>query len=466
MKKYDLIVVGGGRASGLAIAAAKAGQSVALIERDRLGGTCPNTGCVPSKLLIGYAEAARRVREAKRHFIQASIESIDLERIFQEVGDWVKGVDPRYEGRVTAVEGLDLYRGEGRFTSNKVVEVNGEELEGKTIVVGVGAKPRPVPFDGVWTNENIFPLEGSAPKSITVVGGGFIACELANFFEAVGVETRLLVRGKQLLPVEDEEIGEIFQKEFTKNVPTSFETSITSLEKNEEGFSMELTKADGSTESHQSEQVLFAIGRVPNTDRLGIENTDLKLDRRGFLVVDENLQTNVAGVYAAGDVAGRYQLQHVASYDIHYLRQRLLKGEEGPIDYGMVPHGVFTDPEVAAVGATEKELQAAGTPYVKVVTDWLSSARAMASRLEYPRTKLLVSPEDYRILGCHLVGPDASTVIHEILPLMRVKNDVREVAETMHIHPALPELFLEASVRAVQAVSKYRAEKNASGASS
>ena len=455
MKQYDLIVVGGGRASGLAIAAAKAGQSVALIEKDRLGGACPNTGCVPSKLLIGYAEAARRVREAHRHFIKVSIESIDLERIFKEVGDWVKGVDPRYEERVTSVEGLDLYRGQGRFVSNKVLEVDGVQLEGKTIVVAVGTRPRPVPYEGVWTNENLFPLQEKVPQSITFVGGGFIACELANFFEAVGIKTRLLVRGQRLLPMEDEEIGEIFQEQFTKNVPTSFGTSITSLEKTAEGFQMELTQADGSKEAHQSEQVLFAIGRVPNSDDLGIENTDLQLDKRGYLIVHENLQTNVEGIYGAGDIARRYQLQHVASYDIHYLRQRLLKGEEAAINYGMVPHAVFTDPEIAAVGATEKELQETGTPYVKVVTDWLSSARAMSTRLDYPRTKLLVNPNDYRILGCHLVGPDASTVLHELLPLMRVKNDVREVAETMHIHPALPELLLEASVRAVQEVSKY-----------
>ena len=460
MKKYNLIVVGGGRASGLAIAAAKAGQSVALIERERLGGACPNTGCVPSKLLIGYAEAARRVREAERHYIKASIESIDLERIFKEVGDWVRGVDPRYEERVTSVEGLDLYRGHGRFVSNKVIEVNGEQLEGETIVVGVGTRPRPVPYEGVWTNENLFPLEEKAPQSITIVGGGFIACELANFFDAVGVETRLLVRSERLLPVEDEEIGEIFQEHFTQNVTTSFGTSICSLEKTSDGFSMELEQSDGSVEVHQSEQVLFAIGRVPNSDNLGVENTDIQLDRRGYLIVDDHLRTNVEGVYAAGDIAGRYQLQHVASYDIHYLRQRLLKGEEGAIDYGMVPHAVFTDPEIASVGATEKELQEAGVPYVKVVTDWLSSARAMASRLDYPRTKLLVDPNDYRILGCHLVGPDASTVIHELLPLMRVKNDIREVAETMHIHPALPELFLEASVRVIQKINKYRKEIN------
>ncbi|MDQ8189269.1 dihydrolipoyl dehydrogenase family protein [Roseibacillus persicicus] len=453
MKHYDLVILGGGRASGLAIAAAKEGKSVALVERDRLGGTCPNTGCVPSKLLIGYAEAARRVREADRHFIKATLEEIDVARIFQEVGDWVQGVDPRYESRM---EGVDLYRGHGRFVSNKVVEVNGEELAGEVIVVATGTKPRPTPFADVWTNENLFPLKEKVPRSITVVGGGFIGCELANFFEAVGIETRLLVRGETLLPIEDEDIEAVFREEFTKNVPTSFGTTVSGLEKNEDGFLLELTGPDGSTSTHQSEQVLFAIGRVPTTDNLGIENTDLQLDQRGYLVVDDSLRTNVDGIYAAGDIAGRYQLQHVASYDIHYLRQQLLKGAEGPIDYGAVPHAVFTDPEIAAVGATEAELVEKGTPFVKIFQDWKASARAMASRLDYPRIKLLVNPDDYSILGCHLVGPDASTVLHEVLAIMRLKNDVREMAAMMYIHPALPELLLDAAVQAIKEVKKYR----------
>ncbi|MBK1834414.1 dihydrolipoyl dehydrogenase family protein [Roseibacillus ishigakijimensis] len=454
MKKYDLIVLGGGRASGLAIAAAQEGKSVALIEKDRLGGTCPNTGCVPSKLLIGYAEAARRVKEADRHFITAKIEKIDRERIFQEVNEWVRGVDPRYEGRL---DGVDLYRGHGRFVANKVIEVNGEELEGETIVVATGTRPRTAPYPGAWTNENIFPLEGKVPDSLTVVGGGFIACELANFFSAVGVETRLLVRGDDLLPIEDHEIGAVFKEEFVKNVPTDFGVSVTGMAEVEEGYEVTIAAADGSTSTHRSERVLFAIGRTPNTDDLGLDKTDLEMDRRGYFVVNDKLQTNVPGVYAAGDVAGRYQLQHVASYDVHYLRQRLLKGLDEEIDYGMVPHGVFTDPEVAAVGQTEAQLKEAGTPYVSVFRDWKSSARAMASRLDYPRVKLLVSPADYSILGCHLVGPDSSTVLHEVLPFLRLKNDVREMAEMMHVHPALPELLLDAAVQAVKEVREAQA---------
>ena len=459
MKNYDLIVLGGGRASGLAMAAAKAGKSVALIEKDRLGGTCPNTGCVPSKLLVGYAEAARRVREADRHFITATLEDIDLERIFKEVGDYVKGVDPRYEDRVGDVDKLDLYRGHGKFLSNKVVEVNGESLQGETIVIAAGTKPRKAPYPNTWTNENLFPLKEKVPKSITIIGGGFIGCELGNFFDAVGIETRMIVRGHNLLPVEDEEIEEVFRTEFTGHVKTTFGTELTGLEKKDDGYHLELTDGDGNKSTHQSEQVLFAIGRVPTTDDLGIENTDLELDKRGYLKVNDSLRTNVEGVYASGDIAGRYQLQHVASYDVHYLRQKLLKGESGPVDYGAVPHGVFTEPEVAAVGSTEKQLKEAGKAYVSVFQDWKASARAMATRLDYPRIKLLVSPDDYSILGCHLVGPEASTVLHQVLAIMRLKNDVREMAEMMYVHPALPELLLDAAVQAVKEVKKYQGDQ-------
>ena len=408
-------------------------------------------------MLIGYAETARKVREADRHFIDAKIESIDVKRIFEEVGDFVTSVDGRYQEKFP--DGLEFFRGKGRFVENKVVEVNGEKLTAETIVVAVGTHPRSAPFDveGLWTSDDLFPMKDEVPKSITIVGGGFIACELANFFDAVGVKTRLLVRGESLLEIEDEDIAAIFKKQFTKNVPTSFGTEMSSLEKKADGgYTMQLEGPNG-TETHESDRVLFAIGRVPNTKDLGLENTDLEADKRGFLQVDDCLRTQVEGVYATGDVAGRYQLQHVATADVQYLRGRFLKGEnEGPVEYGAVPHGVFTDPEVAAVGATEKELKEKGTPYVSVLNDWTSSAKAMSWRLDYPRTKLLVSPDDYRILGCHLIGPDAATVIHQVLAVMKLKNDVREIADMMYVHPALPELLLDAAVQSIKAVREYQ----------
>ena len=199
-----------------------------------------------------------------------------------------------------------------------------------------------------------------------------------------------------------------------------------------------------------SERVLFATGRIPNADKLTLENTDIEIDSRGFIQTDDYLKTSVPGIYAAGDIAGNFILQHTASYDIHYLSQALLKGSTQSLDYGAVPHAIFTEPEVASVGFTETELQQQGIRYVKTLRDWKSSARAMASKLDYPRTKILICPETYAVLGCHLIGPDSSTLIHQILMLMHLKNDIREVPKMIHIHPALPELFVDAAVDVIK----------------
>ena len=454
MKTYDLIVIGGGRASGLAVAAAKAGKKVALIERDRLGGACPNRGCVPSKLLIGYAETARRIREADRHFIKASLDEIDIEKIFRETNSFSEGVDSRYENRLP--EGATLYRGVGKFLDNHVVEVNDEQLTATQIVIATGAKPSPTPFPNlpVWTSDNLFPLKGKIPKSIAIVGGGFIACELANFFEAVGVDTHLLVRGERLLPQEDDDIATIFAEEFSKHVTVHYNTTITDAKHIDGKFQLTFNDVDDS--SLQTDALLYAIGRVPNTDDLGIENTNIHKTERGFIPNNEYLETNVSGVYSVGDVSGRYQLQHAAAFEVNYLRQRLLKGDNNPINYAFsMPHAVFSDPEVAGIGMTEQELKASGKTYVTVTEDWLASARAESTRLTYPRTKLLVDPSNYEILGCHLIGPESSTMLQTVIMLMHLDNDVRHLKTMIHIHPALSEALLYAAVRVISKVRKY-----------
>jgi mycothione reductase len=456
MTEYDLIVIGGGRASNLAVAAGQAGKKVVLIEKDRLGGTCPNRGCVPSKLLIGYAEAARRVREADRHFIEATIGRIDVERMIAETNAWVEGVDGRYEGRLP--DEVDLYRGTGRFVDDHVVEVDGKQLTAPQIVIATGTRPRPAPYPEfpVWTSDDIFPLKGKVPGSITIVGGGFIGCELSNFFDAVGVETRLLVRGERLLPAEDADISRIFTEQFSQNVSVDLQTKVGSVEYGDGMFEIQLDKAGGGV--HRSEALLFAIGRLPNTDQLGLENTRIEKDQRGFVKRDSYLETTVPGVHAVGDVAGEFMLQHAASYEVHYLRQRLLRGEQDPINMGAMPHAVFSDPEVAAVGLTEKQVTESGRPHVVVMKDWKASARAMSTRLDYPRTKMLVDPDTHEILGCHLIGPEASTMIHEVMMVMRLDNDVRHIKDLIHIHPALPEALLAAAVSAEKEIRRHREE--------
>ena len=271
MKTYDLIVIGGGRASNLAVAVAAAGESVALIERDKLGGSCPNRGCVPSKLLIGFAEVARKVQEASEHFIDAEIKSMDVASMIRDTNDWSALVDARYESRHP--ETLDLYRGHGAFVSDHVVQVNGEQLTAPNIVIATGSRPRPGPFQDlpIWTSDDLFPLKGEVPKSITIVGGGFIAVELAYFFDAVGVETTVMVINDRLLPAEDDDIAAIFKEQFVRNVDTRFNTSIESASYDDHQFTLKLNTG----ETHTTEALLYAIGRQLNIDTIGLENTTI-----------------------------------------------------------------------------------------------------------------------------------------------------------------------------------------------
>ncbi len=453
---FDLIVVGGGRASGLARAAAQSGLKTALVERDKLGGACPNRGCVPSKLLIGFAEAARHVQEAGRHFIEAEFKEADSSSIFESVNDYVGGVDGRYEGRMNAA-GVELIRGEASFVGLKKLAIEDREITAENIVIATGSRPVDAPFADlpVWTSDSLFPLEETPPNSLLVIGGGFIGCEMSAFFSGIGVETHLFARGGRLLGREDGDIENVFQAEFGKQVHTHCHSNLTDLRYDGAGFTATFD-VHGKSQVFTAERVLFAIGRRPNTEALNLENTGLAPNDRGFISVDDHLQTNVEGIYAAGDVNGRYMLQHAAAYEVRYLRHKLIKDQNEPIDERLIAHAVFSYPEVASVGLTEEELKAAGTPYVSVFEDWLASARAMAMRIDYPRIKLLVSPEDFSILGCHLVGPESCTLIHQVLAVIHLKNDVRELAEMIYIHPGLNECILAAAVKAVAKVKACR----------
>lgn len=439
MKKFDLIIIGGGRARNLATSAAKRGKKVALIEKSIIGGTCPNRGCIPSKLLIGHAHAVRNILDSERHFISSKIEHIDAEKIFETNNDFLSKV--RDNSTKSLPEGVTLFEGEGSFVSDYEVKVNGTTLTADKIVIATGTRPRKTLHEKAWTSDTIFPLDEKIPKSVTIVGAGFIGVELANFFDAIGVETTLLSRGSVLLNREDEDISAIFKEEFTKNVNVLFDAKISQVTHKDNTFTIDYDSPEGK-KSHTSEALIEAIGRIPNTDNLGLENTSVSLTNRGYIKRNEFCKTDVKGVYAVGDVASKYALQHIASHEVVYLTQLLYGDETKPLEYKYVPHAVFTDPEIASVGITEQEAKAQNLEYVTAITPWTNSARANALRLQYQRTKFIVNPKTHEILGCHLIGPESSTMIHQVLAVMHIDNDIRHLGNMMHIHPALNEVLL------------------------
>ncbi|MFY9075560.1 FAD-dependent oxidoreductase [Malaciobacter mytili] len=454
MKEFDLIIIGAGRASNLAAKAGKLGLKVALIEKSSLGGTCPNRGCVPSKLLIGYANKIREIKESKTHFIKSKIEHIDIEKIFKETNKYIDSIDENYQKKFN--ENVIIFRGEGKFIANKIVEVNNEKLTAPTIIIATGTRPAKIPYEKAWSSDNIFPLKDKIPNSITIVGAGFIACELTNFFDAIGIKTKQLVRSNTLLSNEDEEISSIFKEEYCKNIDVEFETNIKEVKYQNEKFYITLEKNDGTIKEHISEALLYATGRVSNADKLGLENTDIELNKKGFIKRDEFFQTKVKGVYVVGDASGEHMLQHAAAYEINHLSKILFENEKEPLKFKYMPHAVFSFPEIASVGLTEQKAKELNINYITTTTNWLASAKALSLKIKYPRTKFILNPKTYEILGCHLIGFESATMIHQVLAIMHINNDIRHLKEMLYIHPDLSEALLPAAVEAVVKIQEYK----------
>jgi mycothione reductase len=444
-KHYDLIVFGGGNAISTAIDCGAKGMNVALVEKGPLGGTCPHRGCIPSKLLIGYADVAEHAREAHRFGFETTVRTPDPDAILRDTFDFTK----KYDGILGNALGtsVTLYRGQATFAANRTLRVNGNSIYGDKLVLATGSRPqRPVLEVPYWTSDDVFKIR-EMPKSITIVGGGYIACELGHFFQGVGVDTLLVVRRDQLLEREDNETRAVFMKGFATRVPVTFNSTIASATHDGSRFHIRITHADGAQSERDSEALLFCIGRVPNSDNIGIENTDLKPNAHGYVESDDRLRTPVEGVYAMGDIAGRYMFTHAANFESEYLVKQIGEGRDEPIEYGPMPHAVFTSPEIAGVGATEEELKKSGGSYIAASVPFMNTTKGRAVKEEYGLCKLLVAP-DHKILGCHIVGYQASVLLHAVLPIMKWRNDIHSLVDIIYIHPSLAEVVRGAARKA------------------
>jgi mycothione reductase len=449
-KHYDLIVFGGGNAISIAIECGAAGMTVALVERGPLGGTCPHRGCIPSKLLIGYADAAEHAREAQRFGFDTTLRVPNPDAILSDTFDFTG----KYDGILREALGrnVTLYRDNAAFIANRTLGVSGGTISADRLVLATGSRPQRPTLDApYWTSDDVFKLR-KMPKSITIVGGGYIACELGHFFHGVGVDTLLVVRRDQLLDREDNETRAIFKKGFTSRVPVAFNSTIASVAHDSSGYRVALAHADGTTTERDSEALLYCIGRVPNSDQIGVEKTSLKPSARGFIETDDHLCTPVEGIYAMGDIAGRYMFTHAANFESEYLAQLLTGKTRDSIDYGPMPHAVFTLPEIAGVGATEDELKSTDTPYVAASYPFSNSTKGRAVKEDHGLCKFLVSPER-KILGCHIVGYQASVLLHAVLPVMKWRNDIHSLVDIIYIHPSLAEVVRGAARKAAGMLS-------------
>lgn len=451
MQEFDLLIIGGGSGTQVGSLAAERGMSVAVCEPGPLGGACITRGCVPSKALIRRADVIRQIRDAGRLGIDAEVGDVDLGAITSEVRETVYEKAENQAENLRDSENHTLFDGRARFVDDRTVEVEGydERVRGERVVVAVGAEPTIPPVDGLdevdfLTSTDALYLD-ERPDELAILGGGYIGAELGHFYETIGSEVTIVQRGDALVPREDGEVREAVTEAFAERERCTLHLACeaSSVEERGDRIAMFAEGDDGEEVEIEADELLVATGRKPATDDLDPEAAGIDIDDAGFVEVDEHLETTSEGVWALGDVISGPMFKHVADHEARVVAANAVaeRGEE--IEYEGVAHAVFTWPQVAACGHTEEELEEEGREYERARFEYDSAPMGLVSK-EEGFVKVLAEP-DGTVLGCHIVGPEASTLIHEVAVAGRVgEGSVEEIADAIHVHPALNEVVLGA----------------------
>lgn len=467
IEKFDLIVIGSGSGLDVANAIFQHGLRVAIIEKGKMGGTCLNTGCIPSKLLIHSADVAETIKRAHIFGIKVDGFTVDFQRMVERVNNITDSSSEQIKNAFGGIENPKLFSDECKFVGEKTLSLgedktnnNRKTLTADKILIAAGTRPR-IPNihglenSGYLTSDEIFRIK-KQPKTLTIIGGGYIACELAHFFGALGTEVNIVQRRDVLIPDEDEEVSQKFTEIFSKkyNVYLGYEAKSVSKDTDGNGgtkFHITATKNDNTstkTLDIVSEQLLIAAGRIPNSDSLELDKTGISVNDKGYIVTDKYLETKVKGIFAIGDIVGRYLFKHNANNEAQYVYHNIIASstEKIPVNYYAMPHAIFSSPQVAGVGLREQDLKNMSINYYKSVYPYIKTAMGEAIEDREGFVKFLVDKADKKILGCHIMGTEASTLIHEVLVAMRYGHGrIDSISGTIHIHPALSEVVARAA---------------------
>ena len=444
MKKYDVIVIGSGGGSKITTPASRLGLKVAVIEKDRLGGTCLNRGCIPSKMLIHPADVAQEVREAARFDIQNNPNfTVDFNKLVTRISNTVDADSYGISAGYGKNPNIDFHHGTASFIADKVIQVNGEELTADKFFIAVGSRPSIPQVEGLNETPYMTSTEAlrntSLPKKMIIVGASYIAVELGHAYGALGTEVHFLVRSR-FLRQEDVEVAAEFTRVFSQKYQCHFHAVPQKIEHRSGRFRV-LYNQEDEPKTIMADSLLIATGVTPNTDTLDLEKTGIEVTNRGFIKVNDYLQTTVDGVYAMGDCIGHYFFRHSVNFEGEYLFRSVFKDQQPkPIQYRPVPHAIFSNPQVAGVGKTEEQLKAEGIDYIAAVNPYIKSAMGMALLSDHGFCKLLICANTRKILGAHIVGPEASNMIHVIIAFMNKDGTLDDLLGMIYIHPALPEI--------------------------
>jgi len=459
-RNFDLIMVGGGPGGYVAaIRGAQLGLKVACIETAKLGGVCLNIGCIPTKALLTSALLVNEVRDSAKHGISFSGLSVDLgpaqERSRKVADQLNRGVSGLFKkNKVTHIEGFGRLAGDGKVEVQRP-DGSVETYTAPHIILATGSRPRSLPFlpidgDRIWSSDHAL-FAQVAPARLAIVGAGAIGMEFADIFSSFGSTVTVLEALDRVLPVEDKDISAQMEKAFKKRgVDIHTGARLQKAEPTSDGVTLTFTDKKGETQTLQVDRVLSAVGRIPNTEDLGLDRAGVKLTEQGnFIAVDEWMRTNVPGIYAVGDCAGGPLLAHKASHEGIVCVEHIAGEAHAPVDYANIPNCTYSHPEVASVGLTEEQAREQGYDIQVGRFPWVGNGRALAHGDSDGFIKVIRDTRYSEILGAHIIGPHATELIAEFVVGRHLESTVEELEKAMHPHPTLSEAVAEAALAAL-----------------
>lgn len=450
---YDVIVIGAGPGGYVcAVRCAQLGMKVACVEKRRaLGGTCLNVGCIPSKALL---HASEKYEEARKHLagfgVRTGDVSLDL-KVMMDHKDAVVETNTKGIEFLFRKNRIDWIRGAAKIVGSGRVEVEGKQFDAKSIVIATGSDVISLPGIAI-DEERIVSSTGAlaletVPESMVVIGGGYIGLEMASVWSRLGAKVQVVEYLDRILPGMDCEISSEMQKIMKKQgLEFILERKVTGARTSKSGVELTMEPVGGGeVESVRADILLVAVGRKPFTEGLGLDTVGVELDERGRIKTDARFQTNVAGIYAIGDVIAGPMLAHKAE-DEGIALAELLDGQAGHVDYNLIPGVVYTWPEAAQVGKTEEQLKEQGVDYKVGKFPFMANGRARAMGATDGFVKILADARTDRVLGAHIIGPEAGTLIAEVAIAMEFGASSEDIARTCHAHPTLEEVVREAAL--------------------
>jgi pyruvate/2-oxoglutarate dehydrogenase complex dihydrolipoamide dehydrogenase (E3) component len=442
-QQFDLIVIGSGSAGEGAIDQAhRSKHSIAIVEKDKVGGDCPNYACVPTKALLRSAKIYSLLKRADAFGLSPSVIKFDWLRVMARKEQIIRSTGEAATERRYRQEGIALFKGTAAFEDEHHIRVDGQVLYGDKIMIATGSKTERPALPGLDETQPITSVEAISlpqlPTSLIILGGGPVGCEFAQLFSTFEVRVTLLQRAPTLLPREEPELSQIIQQALEANgVTVVTQVEIQRLDREPHGKKVR-TLINGQAREFNAEEILLATGREAQTAELNLEATGVHL-AKGRVQINEYLQTACPHIYAGGDVSGPFQFTHFAQYQGTLAGLNMFSGEPRPADYRVVPRVTFTDPEIASVGLTEEQARQAGRRVISGKIEIRSVGKALVDSEELGLVKLVADASSEEILGGHIVAPAAGEMIHEIVAVMKARASIGALAEAIHAYPTFAE---------------------------